>query len=450
MKPTIHLLMLCCICGLSLIFSCQANLERDIPTKPNVILIMADDMGYECLSSNGSTAYHTPNIDQLGKAGMRFTKCISQPLCTPSRVKIMTGMYNYRNYEHFTYLNPNQKTFGHLMKDAGYETCIVGKWQLNGLVYELPGYDDPNRPFDAGFDEYCLWQLTKHRREGERFAYPLLEQNGEVLPRDSSDYGPDIVSNFALDFMERNQEKPFFVYYPMILVHNPFVPTPDSEEWADPVSRFKADTSFFTDMMAYTDKIVGRFVTKLEELNIRENTILIFTADNGTNRNIFSNTSQGIVRGGKGNTIDHGTHVPLVISWPAKMAKGTVYNELVEFSDFFATLAELTQQDSFIQDGHSFYKLLAGEETFQGRETAFVHYDPKWSKSVNQFRNQFARTLRYKLYQDGRFLDLDRDVLEKMPIPDSLLSAEQKRIKSKLQAALDEAPPLPAEEATAQ
>ena len=101
--------------------------------RPNVILIMADDMGYECLSSNGSLSYKTPVLDALAEEGIRFTNCYSQPLCTPSRVKIMTGKYNYRNYEKFGYLNPDELTFGTVMKNAGYKTCIAGKWQLNGI-----------------------------------------------------------------------------------------------------------------------------------------------------------------------------------------------------------------------------------------------------------------------------------------------------------------------------
>jgi arylsulfatase A len=102
---------------------------------PNVILIMADDMGYECLSINGAIEYSTPVVDKLSTDGIHFSNAFSQPLCTPSRVKIMTGKYNYKNYEFFGYLNPNEKTFGNLMKEAGYSTCISGKWQLNGLSF---------------------------------------------------------------------------------------------------------------------------------------------------------------------------------------------------------------------------------------------------------------------------------------------------------------------------
>ena len=128
--------------------NCQTN--KVSQSKPNVILIMADDIGFEGLSINGSTSYNTPVLDSLAINGINFTKALSQPLCTPSRVKIMTGKYNYRNYEHFTYLNSNQKTFGNLFKENGYKTAIVGKWQLNGIVYKMDGYDDFERPYKFG------------------------------------------------------------------------------------------------------------------------------------------------------------------------------------------------------------------------------------------------------------------------------------------------------------
>ncbi len=195
---------------------------------PNIVLILADDMGYECLGCNGSTEYQTPNLDRLAAEGIRFEHCYSQPLCTPSRVKIMTGQYNFRNYEDFGYLNPNQKTFANLLKDAGYATCIAGKWQLNGLNRNNPGNQDVNRPFHFGFDEYCLWQLHHQKKDGERYADPLITQNGKDLPRKSDLYGPQIFADYICDFIDRKSDKPFFVYYPMVLVHDPFVPTPDS------------------------------------------------------------------------------------------------------------------------------------------------------------------------------------------------------------------------------
>ncbi len=409
--------------------ACQTVKTQD---RPNIILIMADDMGYECLGSYGSTSYDTPVLDSLASQGIRFANCVSQPLCTPSRVKIMTGLYNYRNYDFFGHLNSNQITFGNIMKEAGYATCIAGKWQLNGLAYKdkIPDWSDNTRPNKFGFDEYCLWQLTKERKEGKRYANPLIEQNGKILNRIEDGYGPDVFSNFILDFIEKNKDEAFFVYYPMVLVHDPFVPTPESKEWHNKKHRYKNDTSYFEDMVAYTDKIVGKIVDKLKELNIYENTIIIFTGDNGTHPSIFSRTERSVIQGGKGNTIDAGTHVPLIVCWPNKIKNGVVYKGLIEFSDFFPTLADLVGKEPHT-DGKSFYPLLTGTK-YEPRKTAFVHYDPQWGKRVNQYRNQFVRTLDYKLYCDGRFLDLTKDLLEKNPLHPDSLSDKTTAVKSRL------------------
>lgn len=415
------------------VFSAFAQSE-----KPNVIFIMADDMGYECLSSNGSTSYSTPEIDKIAERGIRFTNCIAQPLCTPSRVKLMTGMYNCRNYEYFGYLNPNQISFGNLMKEAGYATCIAGKWQLNGLAYkdEILNWSDNSRPNNFGFDEYCLWQLTKETKEGKRYSDPLIEKNGKVLERDKNAYGPDIFCDFILDFIERKKDQPFLVYYPMVLVHNPFAPTPDSKEWTNEKTRNKIDTTYFKDMIAYTDKIVGKIIKKLNNLNLDENTIVIFTGDNGTHGRIISNTQTGFVKGGKGKTTDAGTNVPLVIQYPAKIKKAMVYEGLVEFSDFFPSFAEIAGVKALNTDGQSFYSLLTGKGKFN-RKTAFVHYEPRWGKNP---KKRFVRTTRYKLYQSGKFYDLSIDKLEKTPLEINSLTKKELKTLKLLQKKLDKAP----------
>ena len=133
------------------------------------MLILIDDFGYECVTANGGESYQTPVMDKLAATGVRFEQCHVQPLCTPTRVQLMTGMSNRRNYTHFGHLDPSQKTFGNLLKQAGYATCITGKWQLSN------GFEGPAH---FGFDEYCLWQLT--RRPG-RYKNPGLEINGKTL-----------------------------------------------------------------------------------------------------------------------------------------------------------------------------------------------------------------------------------------------------------------------------
>ncbi len=417
------------------LLSCSRS---DIREQPNIILIMADDMGYECLSGNGSLSYSTPVLDDLASSGIRFTNCYAQPLCTPSRVKIMTGKYNYRNYEYFGYLDENELTFGTLFKESGYATCIAGKWQLNGLSYDLPGYDDNSRPHLFGFDEYCLWQLTVPGNMGSRYADPVIEKNGELLRPGINAYGPDIFTDYIIDFINRKKDQSFFIYYPMVLVHNPFVPTPDSEEWNDPGMRLQPSTKYFSDMVSYTDKLVGRIITSLKENGIFENTILIFTGDNGTNRSIVTETNFGTVKGFKGNTTDAGTRVPLIISWPDAIGKPSVYEGLVDFSDLMPTFADLVDAD-IVSDGSSLLPLYT-EEKYTEKEAIFMHYDPRWGASVNKYRNQFARTKEYKLYQDGKFYYLPDDALEQFPLADSILTEGQLSIKKQLKNLMDEAP----------
>ncbi|MCT4587145.1 MAG: sulfatase-like hydrolase/transferase [Carboxylicivirga sp.] len=416
---------------------CFAGAKGKVKKQPNIILIMADDMGYECIGANGCTEYATPEIDQMAENGIRFTNCVSQPLCTPSRVKLMTGLRNYQNYEHFGYLNVNQMTFAHVVKDAGYSTCIAGKWQLNGIKYKdiLKDWDDNTKVNKLGFDEYCLWQYTQHARLGGRFSNPLIEQNGEILDRSKDVYGPDVFSNYVIDFIEKNQDKPFFIYYPMVLVHDPFVPTPDSELWQDEKLRKKHDKDNFKDMVEYCDKIVGKINHKLQELGIADNTIVIFTGDNGTHKSIITSTSNGDIKGGKGLTTSAGTHVPLVVKYPDGIKKANTYSGLIEFSDFYPTLAELVDR-KVKSDGISFSKLLQGKKN-KDREVAVVHYDPRWGKHKPA---RFVRNIEYKLYESGQFFNIQNDVLEQEPLSIQQLSVRQLKIYNKLKKQLQKLP----------
>ncbi len=411
---------------------------------PNVILIMADDIGYEGLGINGSLSYNTPNLDALASNGVNFTKAIANPLCTPSRVKIMTGKYNYKNYDYFTHLNSSEKTFGNLFKENGYKTAIVGKWQLNGLkISEIDQSikEDNTRPYKFGFDEYCLWQLTKTKDFGERFANPLIEQNGKFLDRNKDLYGPDIVSDYAIDFIQRNKEKPFFLYYPMLLAHDPFVPTPDSDEWNNPDLRYKKNNIFFKDMVEYMDKIVGKIIHELKAQGLDDNTLIIFLGDNGTNRTLVTKTVNGDVKGAKGNTITHGVHVPMIASWPNKIKKPIIYDGVVDLTDFYATFSDIlnVSNDS---DGKSLAHIFYGNKK-NIRETVTIYYDPKWSIYVDRYRNIFSQDKRYKLYKNGEFFDMENDILEENPLKEKDLDVNEKLIKEKLSKEVSKFPSLP-------
>ena len=212
--------------------------EPTVQQMPNIILVMADDLGREAVGSYGGTSYKTPVLDKLAKTGVRFEHAYAYPLCTNTRVSLMTGKYNYRIWKAFGILDPEQKTFGHLMQDQGYRTCMVGKWQLQS--YDPPGYpggdlrrDKGMKVEDAGFDEYSMWHTGHTEEKGSRYPDPLIYENGKFLNNTNDRYGPDVFTDYLLDFIDRHQDRPFFAYYPMALPHGPFVMSPDNPEWQD-------------------------------------------------------------------------------------------------------------------------------------------------------------------------------------------------------------------------
>lgn len=400
--------------------------DGQAPKKPNIILIMADDLGYECLGCYGGTSYKTPVLDELAATGMRFEHCYSQPLCTPSRVQIMTGRYNSRNYTVFGSLDPKEKTFAHVMKKTDYATCVAGKWQLYGG-------GDGTSPEQAGFDEYCLWQV---KDRGSRYSDPTVLENGTLRKNIKGKYGPDIFCDFISDFIERHKGRPFFVYYPMALTHGPFEPTPDSREWRE--GKHKANKKFFADMVVYMDKIVDRIIRKLDQLGLRENTLILFTSDNGTPRGITSRLGNVSIQGGKGLTTDAGTHAPLIANWKRMIPAGKVCGDLVDFSDFMPTLAGAAGTNlppDMKIDGRSFLPQLRGEKG-NPREWIFCYYEPnmkkgKWGQKI------FVRDMKYKLYHTGEFFDVQTDPLEANPIGTGRRDKDASAIAERLQAVLD-------------
>ena len=421
---------------------------------PNVILIMADDVSWECFGCYGAEDYQTPNIDRLASRGVRFNHCYSTPICTPSRVKLMTGQYNFRNYTHFGYLNPKDRTFGHMMQSAGYKTAVAGKWQLNGLYHQAVGCTDNTRPFKAGFDEYCLWQVTTGKggeTGGERFWSPPLEQNGKFLTKQDHrlQYGPDIMSDFVCGFIERNQGQPFFVYYPTVLVHDPFVPTPDSIGDAPrthqankaPANKVKQKANFVA-MVNYLDKIVGKIVRQLENIGQLENTIILFTADNGTNVRITSRWAGREIKGGKGGTTDMGTHVPLVAYWKGHTPDGVVSNDLIDFTDFYPTLADaagIDMGDEDPIDGRSFFPLLEGRER-QPRSWVLGHYQPYWGRFKG---TQYVRNQNYKLYREAGFFHVPKDLEETNDLALQETGDEVEAVRRELARVFQFSPPAP-------
>ena len=388
------LLVVCSTCGTAL-----------AAPRPNVVLVMLDDYGYECVGANGGTSYQTPHLDKLAQGGARGLRCHVQPLCTPTRVQLMTGQYNLRNYTQFGQLELSQTTFAHLFQRAGYATCIAGKWQLGR---------DMKSPAHFGFEKYCLWQLD---RRPTRYANAGLEIDGRHVDLTGGKYGPDVVSEYAREFIASHKEHPFLLYYPMMLTHGPFQPTPDSKDW-DPTTadeQSQRDPAHFADMVAYADKLIGKLVIALEENGVRDNTLLIVLGDNGTARGITSRMGERVVHGGKASSTDAGTHVPLIASWPGVIPAGLVLDDLIDSTDFLPTICEAGRVEppsSLTLDGRTFLPQLRGENG-NPREWVYCWFT-RYGGAKADF--EFAMDKRYKLYRDGRLFDVEQDVEEKRPL----------------------------------
>ena len=414
-------------------FTAQAN------DQPNIILIMADDMGYEALSSNGSESCKSPNLDKLAAKGVRFTNCFSNPICTPSRIKLMTGQYNVRNYVKFGWLDREQTTFAHQLKAAGYATAIAGKWQLGR---------DKDSPQHFGFEQSCLWQHTRSGRSNEdgknidrRFVNPQLEFNGVEKDFTNGEYGPQVCTDFICDFIDKNKKKPFLVYYPMILTHCPFDPTPDSTDW-DPKrlgsTTYKGDRNdpqrHFRDMVAYADKAVGQIVSQLGKSGVRDNTLIIFTGDNGTDTPIVTPWNGKKVVGGKGTMSDTGTRVPLIVNWPAGIRKaGRVVDDLVEFTDVFPTICEVTTAKlpkNHPGDGASIVPVLRNQAGARKKDWVYIWY----RKQVMVRNKQYS----FVAKQDGSNAALTRyeGSFNGTKLKDPALTKTERALKKKFEATI--------------
>lgn len=446
---------------------------RSAQDRPNIILIMADDMGRETVGVHGGLDYKTPVLDRIGAEGLTFDHCYSLPICTPSRVKLMTGKYSFRNYVAFGELDPAEKTFGNALQAAGYETCIVGKWQLGG---------DHNQIKAFGWDEYCLANGVRpvdknakpYRTGKERYWFNgKVVANGEYYKTDE-DYGPDMMSEYATNFIKRQHSKPFFLYYPMMLPHSPWAPTPHSKD-GDKSGAKVCEVQYFKDNIEYIDHLVGRIAHALEESGQRENTIIMFTGDNGSGYPVpvtasnphlrrvgsvsgwsdyeeillepgdespstmkkgqdivqegpLSETTYGDVPGRKNRMLRDGTGVPCVMDWPkyrkAYEKTGHRHADLIDFSDFFSTILEVAEASvDYPTDGISFAPRLRGEGS-NDRKFVFCHYwksgrDPKGARDA-------IHDGQYKLYSNGDFFDLIADSDELSPI--DLKNAPEKAI----------------------
>jgi len=387
--------------------------------KPNVVLIVTDDMGYETIGYNKVVNFRTPNIDTLAGESIVFPNCDAQPLCVPSRVQLITGQYNYRNYINWGSFNLEMPALGSMMRDAGYATGAFGKWHLS------------RSPEELGFDDYSLFDGSpgnlSYAEFFKRYYYnsPLKEKSGDYIAA----YAPDRFNQQLLRFIDDNKTKPFFIYYPMSLAHNPFEPTPDSK---DPACRDWQRN--FEDMVAYADKLIGRVIAKLKQTGLYDNTVIIYTGDNGTKTLAHIMSDGTTIYGGKGIHTNDGCHVPLFVKYDGK---SRLSEELVDFTDFYPTLAEIAGYDlnplAEKVDGASLMPVL---QNGPGREKPYIfstYFEPL---------SCYIRNAQYKLYYDGRLFNIRNDPRELKPYyvqndrPQT--AAARMLLKSALEDLLDE------------
>lgn len=328
--------------------------------KPNIIFIMVDDMGRDWVSCYGA-GHQTPNIDRLANQGVRYQTAWCTPICTPTRVTLLTGQYPCHHgwVQHYDVprwggagLRADRfTTFARTLRDSGYATAIGGKWQINHLGKE------PDALKKHGFDEHCIWPGVEEGQPEtqERFWNGLLATNGK---RTKVPYGPDTINEFLIDFIKRHKESPFLIYYPMLLTHGPHTTTPMNQ---DNPPEGKPD--LYAGNVTYMDHLVGKLVAAVDRLGLRKKTIVIFTADNGS-------ASSGTLDGepypkGKGREASWGVHVPFIVRAPFLNKGGIVSRDLVDFTDVYPTFLELAgimPPETLTLDGISLVPSLRGDE----------------------------------------------------------------------------------------
>jgi arylsulfatase A len=356
--------------------SCLSAADRP----PNFVVVLADDIGAKELACYGNTQHQTPRLDRLAKEGMQIETCWATPLCTPTRVMLMTGQYAlHSGYFHMfgnvwsptrtspEYAHGDKLTFADVLKSKGYATGLAGKWQLSG--------EHPTLIHDCGFDTYRMWAYehnlpagVKHtgRYEGAgggrtaRYWHPCIVENGKYLETKPTDYGPDLFNAFAIDFIRAHKDKPFCFYYTMPLTHGPH------EESPDPAHPGRRRPAGYKSNVEYLDYLMGQLLDAIDAAGLAENTVFIFVGDNGT------------ASSGKGTVTELGVRVPLLIRWPGVVKAGVVSRELVSVADIFPTLAELAAAKlpaGHPIDGKSLVSTLRGESK-QHREWVFSYLGP--------------------------------------------------------------------------
>jgi len=397
--------------------------------KPNIIFILADDLGIGSVSCYGADHFKTPNIDKLADSGIRFDHCYSSPLCGPSRALLMTGRYAFRTGMTSNQTGPRLKPANEIMtpkvlKTAGYVTAQVGKWaQL------------PLQPGDWGFDEYL-----RFKGSGQYWNYQPTARtynlNGKQVPLLDGEYLPDKMHNFAVDFIPPHKEQPFYLYYAMSHVHAAILPTPDSS----PANKQLKQGAYplYQDNVAYMDKLVGKLIAELDRLKLREKTLLIFASDNGTARPFkeFCTINGGKqLSGCKATMLECGARVPMMVSWPGTTPAGKVSQNLISFCDFLPTLAQVAGAklpEGVTIDGRPFTPMFYGQNSGDWlRDWIFVLLGRNW----------YDRELSWKLNQSGELFDMKNAPFTEPLVPVDTKDSNALAARKRLQTVLDQLNP---------
>ena len=372
-----------------------------MPDKPNIILLLADDLGYGDLSSFGSRKINTPHIDQMAEEGMRLTQVYAgSAVCTPTRVSIMTGRsprrFNVTRHfkDEIMHLQPDVLTIPKMLKTAGYVSKHIGKWHLGGLnekhikdrANSIPG------PIEHGFDHYLAMMEDPLYRKPAMLERRLYKDAGKHLIRDEKIIAPiqkhwtDIKTDEAISFIEESVDKhqPFFLNLWFDTPHSPYEVTPDHS--LNQNIKAKGDEQLYRGMVSHLDHSVGRVLKKLKTLGIAENTLVVFTSDNGP----AYRGSAGQFKGRKVDFHEGGIRVPAVVWWPGKIADKQVSNVLLHTNDLlptFARVANVTLPNTTPVDGKDVTDLFLHNKPIQDRGFVFWQigdyaYNGNYSKTV--------------------------------------------------------------------
>lgn len=431
--------------------------------RPNIILINMDDMGYGDLTVTGAQGYSTPNIDRLSFEGVRFTQFYSpSSVSSASRAGLMTGCYPNRisiygaiKPETGIGVHPDEIFISQIVKKVGYTTAIVGKWHLGSEFEYLP--------LQRGFDEYFglpysndMWPYGYLVRPGEvptervmkRLELPLYNGNKiekYIKTMDDQNSLTELYTKYAVDFIHRQRKKPFFLYFAHTMVH---VPLPVSDKF-----RGKSEQGLFGDAMQEVDWSVGEVLKALREAGLEENTLVIFTSDNGAWINFGMRAgSTGGLRDAKHVTYEGGQRVPCIMKWPAQIPAGWICNQLTSGIDILPTITAIVdgQLPERKIDGVNILPLMQGDKSFKPHNY-FYYYDQK--NQLDAVRDErfklvephlyitYDGTLphddgtpgpRTKAYTDWALYDLRRDPGERYDVK-SLYPKEVERLKQALE-----------------